>query len=46
MYNYKVSDLSLTQDKVMTFDIDYILMRFAEVMFIYAEALMRTGIQM
>ena len=38
MYNYKVSDLSLTQDKVMTFDIDYILMRFAEVMFIYAEA--------
>ena len=43
MYNYKVSDLSLTQDKVMTFDIDYILMRFAEVMFIYAEAANENG---
>lgn len=42
-YNYKVSDLSLSQEKVMTFDIDYILMRFAEVMFIYAEAANETG---
>lgn len=38
LYIYKGADLTLTQDKVMTYDIDYILMRFAEVMFIYAEA--------
>ena len=42
-YIYKAADLSLTQDKVMTYDIDYILMRFAEVMFIYAEAANETG---
>ena len=42
-YIYKGADLSLTQDKVMTYDIDYILMRFAEVMFIYAEAANETG---
>lgn len=43
LYNFKVADLSLTQEKVMTYDIDYILMRFAEVMFIYAEAANETG---
>lgn len=43
MYIYKASDLSLSQEKVMTYDIDYILMRFAEVMFIYAEAANETG---
>ena len=43
LYIYKGADLSLTQDKVMTYDIDYILMRFAEVMFIYAEAANETG---
>ena len=42
-YIYKGSDLTLTQDKVRTYDIDYILMRFAEVMFIYAEAANETG---
>ena len=42
-YIYKAADLTLTQDKVMTYDIDYILMRFAEVMFIYAEAANETG---
>ena len=42
-YIYKGADLSLTQDKVMTYDIDYILMRVAEVMFIYAEAANETG---
>lgn len=39
----KASDLSLTQDKVVTYDKDYILMRFAEVMMIYAEAANETG---
>lgn len=43
LYIYKAADLTLTQDKVMTYDIDYILMRFAEVMFIYAEAANETG---
>lgn len=43
MYIYKASDLSLSQEKVMTYDIDYILMRFAEVMFIYAEAANETN---
>lgn len=43
LYIYKGADLTLTQDKVMTYDIDYILMRFAEVMFIYAEAANETG---
>ena len=35
-YNYKAADMTLTQATVLTYDIDYILMRFAEVMFIYA----------
>ena len=43
LYIYKGADLTLTQDKIMTYDIDYILMRFAEVMFIYAEAANETG---
>lgn len=43
LYIYKGADLTLTQDKVMTYDIDYILMRFAEIMFIYAEAANETG---
>ena len=43
MYIYKGADLTLSQEKVMTYDIDYILMRFAEVMFIYAEAANETG---
>lgn len=42
-YNYKAADLTLSQANVLTFDIDYILMRFAEVMFIYAEAANETG---
>ena len=43
LYIYKAADLSLTQSKVMTYDIDYILMRFPEVMFIYAEAANEMG---
>lgn len=43
MYIYKASDLTLSQEKVMTYDIDFILMRFVEVMFIYAEAANETG---
>lgn len=39
----KASDVTLTQEKVTIYDIDYILMRFAEVMFIYAEAANETG---
>lgn len=39
----KASDLSLSQDKVGTYEIDYILMRFAEVMMIYAETANETG---
>ncbi len=42
-YNYKAADMTLTQATVLTYDIDYILMRFAEVMFIYAEATNETG---
>lgn len=42
-FNRKASDLTLSQEMVMTYDIDYILMRFAEVMFIYAEAANKTG---
>lgn len=43
MYVYKAADVSLIQESVMTYDIDYILMRFAELMFIYAEAANETG---
>lgn len=42
-YIYKAADVSLVQASVMTYDIDYILMRFPEVMFIYAEAANETG---
>ncbi len=42
-YNYKAADMTLTQATVLTYDIDYILMRFAEMMFIYAEAANETG---
>lgn len=42
-YNYKAADMTLTQATVLTYDIDYILMRFAEVMFIYAEAANEMG---
>ena len=42
-YNYKAADMTLAQATVLTYDIDYILMRFAEVMFIYAEAANETG---
>lgn len=42
-YNYKAADMTLTQATVLTYDIDYILMRFAEVMFIYAETANETG---
>lgn len=42
-YIYKAADLSLDQASVLTYDVDYILMRFAEVMFIYAEAANETG---
>jgi hypothetical protein len=44
-YNYKAADMTLTQANVLTYDIDHILMRFAEVMFIYAEAANETGHQ-
>lgn len=42
-YNYKGADLSLVQANCTNYDIDYILMRYAEVMFIYAEAANETG---
>lgn len=42
-YNYKAADMTLTQATVLTYDVDYILMRFVEVMFIYAEAANETG---
>lgn len=42
-YNYKGADNSLTQANVLTYDIDYQLMRFPEVMFIYAETANETG---
>ena len=42
-YNYKAADMSLTQATVLTYDIDYIFMRLAELMFIYAEAANETG---
>lgn len=42
-YNYKAADNSLTQATCINYDIDYILMRFPEVMFIYAEAANETG---
>jgi hypothetical protein len=42
-YNYKAADLSLTQATVINYDIDFILMRLPEVMFIYAEAANETG---
>lgn len=42
-YNYKAADMSLTQATVLTYDIDYIFMRFAELMFIYAETANETG---
>jgi hypothetical protein len=41
----KASDLSLTQAQVQQYDIDYIIMRFAEVMLNYAEAANETGHQ-
>ena len=41
----KGSDLSLSQDLVATYSIDYILMRFAEVMLTYAETANETGHQ-
>ncbi|MDD7455155.1 MAG: RagB/SusD family nutrient uptake outer membrane protein [Bacteroidales bacterium] len=42
-YNYKAADLSLDQASVINYDIDFILMRLPEVMFIYAEAANETG---
>lgn len=42
-YNFKCSDLSLTQASIYNYDIDYQLMRLPEVMFIYAEAANETG---
>jgi hypothetical protein len=39
----KASDLSLLQSEVERYDIDYIVMRFAEVMLNYAEAANETG---
>ena len=43
LYIYKAADLSLLQEKVMAYDIDFILMRFAEVMLIYAETANESG---
>ncbi len=43
LYVRKATDLSLTQDKVITYDKDHVLMRFAEVLMIYAEAANETG---
>ncbi len=42
-YIYKAADVSLSQESVLTYDVDYILMRFPEVMFIYAEAANEMG---
>ena len=39
----KASDLSLLQSEVQQYDIDYIVMRFAEVMLNYAETANETG---
>lgn len=39
----KAADVTLTQANVLTYDVDYILMRFPELMFIYAEAANETG---
>ncbi len=39
----KASDLSLLQSEVQQYDIDYIIMRFAEVMLNYAETANETG---
>ena len=39
----KASDLSLLQSEVQQYDVDYIVMRFAEVMLNYAEAANETG---
>ncbi|UZR99072.1 RagB/SusD family nutrient uptake outer membrane protein [Chondrinema litorale] len=39
----KASDLSLTQAEVQQYDVDYVVMRFAEVMLNYAEAANETG---
>ncbi|MCH5599350.1 RagB/SusD family nutrient uptake outer membrane protein [Niabella ginsengisoli] len=39
----KNSNLSLTQAQVQQYDVDYVLMRFAEVMLNYAEAANETG---
>lgn len=41
----KASDVSLSQDMVVTYSVDHILMRFAEVMLIYAEAANENGHQ-
>ncbi|QGY42233.1 RagB/SusD family nutrient uptake outer membrane protein [Maribellus comscasis] len=41
----KASDLSLLQSEVQQYDIDYIVMRFAEVMLNYAETANETGHQ-
>ena len=43
LYVRKATDLSLTQDKVITYDRDHVLMRFAEVMMIYAEVANEAG---
>ena len=42
-YNYKGADMKLTQETCLTYDIDYVLMRLSEVMFIYAEAANENG---
>ncbi len=42
-YVLKGTDYSLTQATCINFDLDYVLMRFAEVMLIYAEAANETG---
>jgi hypothetical protein len=39
----KASDLSLSQSEVQQYDVDFIVMRFAEVMLNYAEAANETG---
>lgn len=41
----KISDLSLKQAEVQRYDVDFIVMRFAEVMLNYAEAANETGRQ-
>lgn len=42
-YIYKGADVSLSQANILTYDVDYILMRLPEVMFIYAEAANEMG---